>query len=89
MSLYLKYGGCIWIELSVRDVESEIGDAPGRLVLGLAVVGAVVAHASVLDHELTPVDEEFQFKLILKLTDCKTIQCLLKMLNVTCTKLIQ
>ena len=64
IALYLKYSWCIWIELSVCDVESEIGDAPGRLVLGLAVVCAVVTYAGVLDHELTPV-EEFQFKLFL------------------------
>jgi hypothetical protein len=54
---YLKYGRCIWIEFSVCDVESEVGDAPGSLVLSLAVVRAVVAHAGVLDDELAPVVE--------------------------------
>ncbi len=46
-------------------MESEVGDAPGRLILGLAVVRAIVAHAGVLDHELAPVFKNNLFQLIL------------------------
>jgi hypothetical protein len=39
-------------------VEGKVGDAPGRLVLRLAVVRPVIAGASLLNHQFTPVAKD-------------------------------
>ena len=50
-SAYLQYSGCLHI---AHDVQREVGDGPGGLVLGLAVVGPIVLHPGARDQKLAP-----------------------------------